>query len=287
MGARESAARAVLTRARATLRGGPSITRAVAIAGSIEQPQQQLHFPASIYLQLQTVWPKWLSVSGGWREGLPAAVLPLHQQSRSFAHKGKGKGGTTASVGKGGEEAVSAYDPGELEAEVEKSLHHFQHELSNMRSGRATPEMLDFVQVDLYGEKAPLKAAAAVSVRSPQLLVLSVYDPGAVASVVKAVRDSPLGLSPRQEGKGQEVMVPVPPPTQETVKALEKLVAKAGESAKVAIRHARHKAIEASKAAFPSKDDQKRAEKDIQRAVDAAGARIGEITKHKLKSFHQ
>lgn len=135
-------------------------------------------------------------------------------------------------------------------------------------------------QVEVYGEKSPLKAAAAVSVRGPQLLALSVYDPGAVPAVVKAIRESPLGLEPRQEGKGQEVLVPVPPPTAETVKALEKLVAKAAEAAKVSVRHARHKAMEAAKRAFASKDDQKRAEKEVQAAVDAAVGSIADITKH-------
>ena len=208
-------------------------------------------------------------------------------QHRGFAKgKGKGKGKGDASEGAGDAAAAAAeFDLGAVGGDVDHALEHFQHELACIRSGRATPEMLDFVEVEAYGEKQPLKAAAATSVRSAQLLVLSVYDPSIIDNVVKAIRDSPLQLNPSIQG--QEVQVPIPRPTQETIKGLEKLVHKAGEAAKVTVRHARHKAIQDAKKAFTSKDDQKRAEKDVQKIVDDASKRVEDIMKHKMKSFHE
>lgn len=203
---------------------------------------------------------------------------------RSFA-KGKGKVKEKKQADSPAEgEAVVEFSLAGVEYDIEHAVEHLQHELANIRSGRATPEMLDFVQVETYGEKSPLKSVAAVSVRSSQLLALSVYDPSTVDNVVKAIRNSPLQLNPSREG--QEVLVPVPPPTQETVKALEKLVHKAGEATKVSIRHARHKGIQEAKKALASKDDQKRAEKDIQKLVDKASSDVEAIIKHKNASFH-
>ena len=205
--------------------------------------------------------------------------------NRGFAKgKGKGKAKVTETPDTAGAASAAEFKLDTLKEGINASVTHFQHELSNFRSGRATPEMLDFVQVDAYGEATPLKAVAAVAVRSSQLLALTVYDPTLIDNVVKAVRDSPLSLNPSKQG--QEVLVPVPSPTKETVRALEGLVHKAAEAAKVSIRHVRHKGINDAKAALASKDDQKRAEKDIQKLVDSASSRIDDIAKHKIQSLH-
>lgn len=106
------------------------------------------------------------------------------------------------------EEGTSSFDVAETQKLMFRAVDHLQHELANIRTGRATPGMLDHLRLDLYGEKMPLKACGTVSVRDAQLLVVTVFDPSAVPSVKKAIEDSALQLVPRAEG--QEVLVPIP-----------------------------------------------------------------------------
>eukprot|EP00951_Prasinocladus_malaysianus_P034484 scaffold348451_cov45-Prasinocladus_malaysianus.AAC.2 len=161
------------------------------------------------------------------------ASIGANQFCRGFAKGSKGgKKAQTAATQEQAGAPTQTFDLKDAQNDIDAAVEHLSHELANIRSGRATPEMLDFIQVEAYGERAPLKGLAAVSVRDPRLLSLSVYDPSVIDNVIKAIRDSPLKLNPTREGKGQEISVPVPPPTQDTIKALEKLVYKAGEDTK-------------------------------------------------------
>jgi ribosome recycling factor len=148
---------------------------------------------------------------------------------------------------------------------MERAIEHLQHELANLRTGRATPGMLDHLKADVYGEKLPLKAVGSVSVRDAQLLVVTLFDPATVEAVVAAIAHSPLRLTPRAEG--QEVLVPVPQPTAETLAALAKVCRSEGEAAKVSMRHVRKGAMEAARGAA-SEDERRRLEKEVQAVTD-------------------
>jgi len=119
--------------------------------------------------------------------------------------------------------------------------------------------------VEAYGDKAPLAALATVGARDAQLLVASVYDPETTAAVEKAIRASPLGLNPRVEG--QEILIPVPKPSADTLEAMAKLCKQEVEAAKVSVRNARKQGLVAIKG-LAGEDDKYRAETQLQKLTD-------------------
>ncbi|PSC69617.1 ribosome recycling factor [Micractinium conductrix] len=157
---------------------------------------------------------------------------------------------------------------------MERALGHMQGELANIRTGRASPGMLDHLKVDVYGDRMPLKACGSVSVRDPQLLAVTVFDSDAVPAVVKAIAESPLKLNPRAEG--QEVLVPIPRPTAETLAAMIKVCRAEAENAKVSVRHARKAAMDAAKK-LASEDERKRVEKEVQKLTDDYIAQVESV----------
>ena len=153
-----------------------------------------------------------------------------------------------------------------FQEQTRRAVEHLQLELASLRTGRATPGMLDHLKVDIYGERLPLKACAAVTVRDAQLLAVSVFDSNSINAICKSLAESPLGLTPKPQG--QEILIPVPRPTADTLKALSKVCRSEGENARVAIRHARKIALEMARNAFSAEDDRRRAEDDVQKITD-------------------
>ena len=143
--------------------------------------------------------------------------------------------------------------------------------------GRATPGMLDHLKVEAYGEKLPMKAVGTVSVKSPQLLAITVFDAGLVNSVSSSISTSPLELQTKIEG--QEIFVPIPSPTHETLEALKKLCRSEAEAAKVSIRHARKLAMSMCAKSISCKDERYSMEKVIQKLTDSFTNRVDEMVK--------
>jgi ribosome recycling factor len=166
---------------------------------------------------------------------------------------------------------------------MEKSIDHLQHELANIRMGRATPGMLDHLKVEAYGERLPMKAVGTVSVKSPQLLAVTVFDHSLVESVLSSISSSPLELNPKPDG--QEILVPVPPPTHETLEAMKKLCRSEAEAARVSIRHARKLAMASCAKSLSCKDEQHAMEKVIQRLTDSFADKINETVKNKNRDI--
>lgn len=162
---------------------------------------------------------------------------------------------------------------------MEKSMDHFQNELANIRMGRATPGMLDHLKVEAYGENLPMKAVGTVSVKSPQLLSVTVFDNTLVDSVLSTISSSPLELNPKADG--QEILVPVPSPTHETLEAMKKLCKSEAEAAKVSIRHARKLAMSNCARSFSCKDERYTMEKVIQRLTDSFTDKIDDQLRRK------
>ncbi|MCE2423210.1 MAG: ribosome recycling factor [Gemmatimonadetes bacterium] len=149
-------------------------------------------------------------------------------------------------------------------------------EFGTVRTGRATPALLDQLRVDAYGAQTPLRQVANVTAPSPTLLVVQPYDPNIVSGIGTAIRNSDLGLNPSIDGA--LVRVPVPPPTEETRKELVKLLHRMAEEGRVSVRRARQEAREEilriQKDGEASEDECRRAMAELQKLTDDNVARI-------------
>ena len=156
----------------------------------------------------------------------------------------------------------------DLELRMDGALDALKKEFSGLRSGRATADLLEPVQVNAYGSDVPLNQVGTIGVPDPRTLSVNVWDKGMVGAVEKAIRESGLGLNPVTDG--QTVRVPMPPMTEERRKDLAKMTGKYAESAKVAIRNVRRDGMDAIKKADDlPEDDAKKAEKRVQELTDA------------------
>src|SRR3954462_11444164 len=156
------------------------------------------------------------------------------------------------------------------ESKMDQSVSAFKNNLTKIRTGRASPGLLDTVQVEYYGSMLPISQVANVSVLDARTLSVQPWEKGMGAKIEKAIRDSDLGLNPA--AMGDLIRVPMPPMSEERRKEMTKLVRHEGEQAKIAIRNLRRDANEHVKKLVKDKsateDEQKRAEGEIQKATD-------------------
>jgi ribosome recycling factor len=151
--------------------------------------------------------------------------------------------------------------------QMDKAIENTKRELSTVRSGKATTALLDLVRVDAYGSTTPLNQLGLVSAPEPRMLTVQPFDKSLVPAIEKAIREAGLGLNPASQG--DLIRVPMPALTEERRKELARLVHKLAEEGKVAVRHTRGDAINRiKKLEHVSKDDQARAEKDVQKLTD-------------------
>ncbi len=120
---------------------------------------------------------------------------------------------------------------------MQKTLDFFVHELANIRAGKASPAMLESVEVDYYGAKTPLKQVANVNVRDSQTLTVQVWDKSMLNPVEKAIREANLGFNP--VNNGDLIIINVPPLTEERRKQLAKKAREEAETARISIRNIR------------------------------------------------
>jgi ribosome recycling factor len=172
--------------------------------------------------------------------------------------------------------ADATHNLDELKRRMQASITSLKTELSGLRTGRASPHMLDPVNVDAYGAQMPLNQVATVTIPEPRMIAVNVWDKSLVHAVEKAIVNANLGLSPATEG--QMLRLRIPELNEERRKELVKLAHKYAEAAKVAIRHVRRDGIDVVKKLEKdhkiSKDDHERFSADIQKATDQ---NIGEI----------
>ncbi len=169
------------------------------------------------------------------------------------------------------------------EGHMQKTIEVFKHEISSLRTGKASASLLDGVQVDYYGTKMPLNQIATVSTPDATLIVVTPYDMSAMQAIEKAIREADLGLNPSNDGK--KIMVPVPPLTEERRKVLVKKLHEYAEQCRVAVRNirrdARDKVKQMMKDKEISEDDERRAEDEIQKLTDKYIKEIEDISKKK------
>ncbi|HEX8945516.1 MAG TPA: ribosome recycling factor [Gemmatimonadaceae bacterium] len=168
----------------------------------------------------------------------------------------------------------------EARSSMEKDIAHVKHEFSSVRSGKATPSMLDTVRVEMYGQQMQLNQVATINAPEPRVLIVTPFDKGQMKIVEKAIRESGLGLEPSTQGP--IIRVPLPQMNEQRRKELVKIVHKYAEEGRVAVRHARTHGREGlKKLNGVSEDDVKHAEKDLQKLHDDYIHKIDELIKAK------
>ena len=183
-------------------------------------------------------------------------------------------------------EAISLDD---LKSRMHKSVLALRDELAGLRTGRATPSLLEPVQVEAYGTKMPLNQVATVTVPEPRLLSVQVWDRGLAGAVEKAIRSSGLGLNPAAEG--QVIRVPLPELNEERRRELTKVAHNYAEQARVAVRHIRRDGMDLLKKLEKDgdfgQDESRKLGEQVQQATDAAVAEIDGVLAVKEQEIMQ
>ena len=172
--------------------------------------------------------------------------------------------------------ATPTHDINDVRRRMQGAIGVLKQEFSGLRTGRASPAILDPVQVEAYGSHMPLNQLATISVPEPRLLSVQVWDRSMVHAVERAIINSNLGLTPATEG--QVLRLRIPELNQERRQEMVKVAHKYAEAAKVAIRHVRRDALDLlkklEKDGKVSEDDHERMAEDVQKATDQV---IGEV----------
>jgi len=175
----------------------------------------------------------------------------------------------------------------QAEEKMTKAVLSAREEFSHVRTGRASPQILDRIQVDYYGSKTPLNQLAGISVPEARLLVISPYDKTALGAIEKAIIASDLGLNPSNDGTFIRLVFPAL--TEDRRRDLIKVVKERAEEGKVAVRNVRRHVIQElekfQKEGDLSEDDLKRVEKELQKLTDHKVEEIEEMLAHKEKEL--
>lgn len=175
----------------------------------------------------------------------------------------------------------------QAEDKMHKALIATRDEFGMIRTGRASPQLLERIDVDYYGTKTPLSQIAGISVPEARLLVISPYDKNALGAIEKAILASDLGINPSNDGT--LIRLSFPPLTEERRKELTKVVRERAEEGKVAVRnvrrHSKDEMEKLQKGGHLSEDDLKRAEKELQKLTDHHVAEIEQMFSHKEKEL--
>jgi ribosome recycling factor len=175
----------------------------------------------------------------------------------------------------------------ETRDKMRKAVTHLQDEFGAIRTGRATPNLVEKLKVDMYGSEVTLQQVAGVTVPEARMLVISPYDKGAIKAIEKAIQASDLGINPSNDG--QVVRVVFPELTQDRRKELVKQVKNRAEESKVAVRnirrHARHDLEGLEKDGDLSKDELDRAEKDLEKLTHDVIEEMDRLLEHKEKEL--
>jgi ribosome recycling factor len=172
---------------------------------------------------------------------------------------------------------------GDATQRMDKSVEATHEHFNSVRTGRATPALLDRIQIDYYGTPTPLKNLATINSPEPRMLTIQPFDPTSIKAIEKAIQESDLGLTPSNDGK--LIRLPIPQLTEERRKELVKVIRGMAEEGRVAVRNVRRDAIkhleELVKKGDVGDDDERAAETRVQKLTDEHVARIEEILKRK------
>ena len=173
----------------------------------------------------------------------------------------------------------------DVEEKMAKCVEATRGEFASIRTGRATPALLDRLHVEAYGNSVPLKQVAGVSVPDSRTLVISAYDKGVVPDIRKAIEKSDLGLTPNVDG--QSIRLSIPPLNEDRRKDLVKIIKKKAEDGKIAVRNVRHKAHDDLKTQLKNgeitEDANKRSQDTLQKLTDRFTKEIDALVASKEK----
>ncbi len=184
---------------------------------------------------------------------------------------------------------ATTFDLEDIKRRMQGAINAFKHDLGSLRTGRASPNLLDPIQVDAYGSAMPITQVATVSVPEPRLLSVQVWDRSMVSAVEKAIRESDLGLNPQTEG--QVIRLRIPEMNEQRRKEMVKVAHKYAEEARIAIRHVRRDGLDLlkklEKDGAIGQDDEKRQADQVQKATDQAIAEVETVLQAKEKEIMQ
>lgn len=177
----------------------------------------------------------------------------------------------------------------EIEDKMKKAVSVNQEDLSTIRSGRATPSLLNRITVDYYGTQTPLNQVANLSVPEPRLLMIAPYDPNSISAIEKAILGSDLGITPNNDGS--VIRLAFPQLTEDRRKELIKLAHVRAEEGRVAIRnlrrHAKQELEKMKKDHTLSEDEERGAEAQLQKITDRYIAEVDKNMKHKEEELSE
>ena len=175
----------------------------------------------------------------------------------------------------------------DCEERMEKAVKVFADELRGLRTGRATPALVDSLRVEYYGSPTPLKQMAQISTPDPQSIVIRPFDPSVLKDIEKAIRSSDLGMSPNNDGK--MIRLQVPPMSGEQRKKMVQQINKSAEAAKVACRNIRRDANkafdQAEKGKEMTEDERDRGKDEVQTLLKRHEDKIAELADKKSKEI--
>jgi ribosome recycling factor len=182
---------------------------------------------------------------------------------------------------------ATTFELADVKRRMQGAINAFKNDLASLRTGRASPNLLDPLQIDAYGALMPISQVATVNVPEPRLLSVQVWDRGMVAAVEKAIRESDLGLNPQTEG--QVIRLRIPEMNEQRRKEMVKVAHKYAEEAKVAVRHVRRDGLDLlkklEKDSAISEDDGKRHADQVQKATDQFVAEVDSLLVAKEKEI--
>jgi ribosome recycling factor len=166
---------------------------------------------------------------------------------------------------------------------MDKSVEATHEHFNSVRTGRATPALLDRITIDYYGTPTPLKNLATIGAPEPRMLTIQPFDPSSIKQIEKTIQESDLGLTPSNDGK--LIRLPIPQLTEERRKELVKVTRQMAEEGRVAVRNVRRDAIkhleELVKNGEVGDDEERAAEGRVQKLTDEHTSKIDELLKRK------
>ncbi|RPI34697.1 MAG: ribosome recycling factor [Chloroflexota bacterium] len=175
----------------------------------------------------------------------------------------------------------------EAESRMRGAIQALEEDLSGIRTGRASPALVERLQVEYYGSPTPLLQLASINVPEPRTIMIRPFDPSTMRAIERAIQASDLGLNPSNDGKAIRLILP--PLTEERRRDLVKIVHSRVEEARVSVRNVRRDSIkdlrEFEQEKLVSKDDRERGEEELQKITDRFIEEVGQVGERKEKEI--
>jgi len=175
----------------------------------------------------------------------------------------------------------------DAEEKMEKSVTHLQQELGGLRTGKASPALVENIGVEYYGTTTRLREIAGIATPEPRLIVINPYDPSSFQAIEKAIMAANIGLNPMNDGR--VIRIPIPELSEERRRDLSKVARRMSEEAKVAVRNVRRDANEAvkglQKGSKVTEDERDQGLEDIQKLTDDYTKKIEDLAAAKEKDI--